>query len=58
MSEKTRRKKDGQEKNKEMQEGRKAVAERQEHLAPQQMPKDKSNHLIGDDEPPASSSGR
>ncbi|CAN5435103.1 MAG: hypothetical protein ACR2GW_10980 [Pyrinomonadaceae bacterium] len=52
MSEKTRRKKDGQEKNKEMQEGRKAVAERQEHLAPQQMPKDKSNHLIGDDEQP------
>ncbi len=52
MSEKTRRKKDGQEKNKEMQERRKAVAERKEHLEPQQMPKDKSNHLIGDDEPP------
>ena len=58
MSEKKRRKKDGQEKNKENQKMREAVAERQQHLDPQQLPKDKSNHLIGDDEPPASSSGR
>lgn len=52
MSEKKRQKKDGQEKNKENREMREAVAERQEQLDPQQMPKDKSNHLIGDDEPP------
>ncbi|MGH9944807.1 MAG: hypothetical protein ACRD9R_20860 [Pyrinomonadaceae bacterium] len=52
MSEKTRQKKDGQEKNKESQERREAVAERKEHLEPQIMPKDKSNHLIGDDETP------
>jgi hypothetical protein len=51
MSEKTRRKKDGERKDGEGAERREAVAERKAGQEPAQMPKDKSNHLIGDDEP-------
>lgn len=51
MSEKTRQKKDGERKDGQAKERRAAVAERKSEQKPAQLPKDKSNHLIGDDEP-------
>ncbi|MCA1632830.1 MAG: hypothetical protein LC785_02875 [Acidobacteria bacterium] len=51
MSDKDRQKKDGERKDGDAAEGRAAVAERKAGQEPAQMPKDKSNHLIGDDEP-------
>lgn len=50
MSEKKRQKKDGERKDGQGKEMRKAVEERKSHLEPTQLPKDTSNHLIGDDE--------
>jgi hypothetical protein len=51
MSEKKRQKKDGERKDGEGAARRAAVAERKAGQEPAQSPKDKSNHLIGDDEP-------
>lgn len=51
MSDNDRRKKDGERKDGDAREMHEAVAERQSGLEPAILPKDKSNHLIGDDEP-------
>ena len=51
MSDKDRQKKDGERKDGDNREMREAVAERAAGQEPAQLPKDKSNHLIGDDEP-------
>ncbi|MGI9104992.1 MAG: hypothetical protein ACR2G4_01940 [Pyrinomonadaceae bacterium] len=51
MSDKDRRKKDSERKDGDNQAMREAVAERKEGQEPAQLPKDKSNHLLGDDEP-------
>jgi hypothetical protein len=51
MSEKNRRKKDGQRKDGQGAAQQEAMAERKAGQEPAQPPKDKSNHLIGDDEP-------
>jgi hypothetical protein len=51
MSEKKRQKKDGERKDGDRTEMHEAVAERKEKLEPTQLPRDKSNHLIDDDEP-------
>jgi hypothetical protein len=51
MSDKDRRKKDGERKDGDNQAMREAVAERKEGQESAQLPRDKSNHLIGDDEP-------
>lgn len=50
MSDKDRKKKDGERTDKDNREMREAVAARQAGQEPAQLPKDKSNHLIGDDE--------
>jgi hypothetical protein len=52
MSEKKRQKKDGERKDGEARERREAVAARKTGQKSAQLPKDKSNHLIGDDETP------
>ena len=52
MSDKDRQKKDGERQDGEGAEAREAVAERKAGQESAQMPKDKSNHLIGDDESP------
>jgi hypothetical protein len=52
MSEKKRQKKDGERKDGEAHERREAVAARKAGQKSAQLPKDKSNHLIGDDETP------
>lgn len=52
MSDKDRQKKDGERKDGDGAQTREAVAERKAGQEPAQMPKDKSNHLVGDDEPP------
>ena len=51
MSDNDRQKKDGGRQDGKGAEAREAVAERKAGQEPAQMPKDKSNHLIGDDEP-------
>lgn len=51
MSDKDRQKKDGQRKDGDQRETHEAVAERKSGHEPTQLPKDQSNHLIGDDEP-------
>ena len=51
MSDKDRQKKDGGRKDGEARERQEAVAERKSGQKEAQLPKDKSNHLIGDDEP-------
>ena len=51
MSDQDRQKKDGERRDGDAAEAREAVAERKAGQEPAQMPKDKSNHLIGDDEP-------
>ncbi len=51
MSDNDRQKKDGERKDGDAREMHEAVAERKSHLEPAVLPKDKSNHLIGDDEP-------
>ena len=51
MSDNDRKKKDGERKEGDAREMHEAVAERKSHLESTQLPKDKSNHLIGDDEP-------
>ncbi len=51
MSDKDRRKKDGERKDGDNREMHEAVAERAAGQKSTQLPKDKSNHLIGDDEP-------
>ena len=53
MSEKKRQKTDGERKDGQSRGRRGAVAARKTAQKPAQLPKDKSNHLIGDDEPPA-----
>lgn len=50
MSNKDRQKKDGERTDKDNREMHEAVAARQAGQEPAQLPKDKSNHLIGDDE--------
>ncbi|MDT7602211.1 MAG: hypothetical protein QOF61_208 [Acidobacteriota bacterium] len=52
MSEKKRQKKDGARKDGQASARRNAVAERKTGQKGAQLPKDKSNHLIGDDETP------
>jgi hypothetical protein len=52
MSEKKRQKKDGEGQDGKTQERQGAVAERKSGQREAQLPKDKSNHLIGDDETP------
>ncbi len=51
MSEKKRQKKDGGRQDGKVSERREAVAVRKGGQKGAQLPKDKSNHLIGDDEP-------
>ena len=51
MSEKDRRKKDGERKEGDRREMHEAVAERKSEHESTQLPKDQSNHLIGDEEP-------
>ena len=51
MSEKKRQKKDGERKDGDRAEMHEAVAKRKAGQEPAQLPRDKSNHLIGDDEP-------
>ena len=51
MSEKKRRKKDGERKDGDRAEMHEAVAERKVGQEPTQLPRDKSNHLIGYEEP-------
>ena len=51
MADDDRRKKDGERKDGDAREMHEAVAERQSDQEPAVLPKDKSNHLIGDDEP-------
>jgi hypothetical protein len=51
MPDQDRRKKDGERQDGDSQEMHKAVAERAAGQKPAQLPRDKSNHLIGDDEP-------
>ncbi len=50
MSDKDREKKDGERKDGDRAEMHEAVAERAAGQKPAQLPRDKSNHLIGDDE--------
>jgi hypothetical protein len=50
MSEKKRQKKDGERQDGKSRERQGAVAERKSSQREAQLPKDKSNHLIGDDE--------
>lgn len=50
MSDNDRRKKDGERKDGDAREMHEAVAERRSDQEPAVLPKDKSNHLIGDDE--------
>ncbi len=50
MSDKDRKKKDGERKDGDRAEMHEAVAERKAGQEPAQLPRDKSNHLIGDDE--------
>jgi hypothetical protein len=52
MSEKKRQKKDGERQDVKAQERQTAVAGRKSGQREAQLPKDKSNHLIGDDETP------
>jgi hypothetical protein len=58
MSEKTRQKKDGERKDGQAAERRDAVAGRKSGQKDAQLPKDKSNHLIGDDAQPTRGDGR
>ena len=51
MSDKDRKKKDGGRKDGDNREMHEAVAERKSGQESTQLPKDQSNHLIGDDEP-------
>ena len=51
MSDKERQKKDGERKDGDAREMHEAVAERKSEHESTQLPKDQSNHLIGDDEP-------
>lgn len=51
MSDNDRKKKDGERTDGDAREMHEAVAERRSHQEPAVLPKDKSNHLIGDDEP-------
>jgi hypothetical protein len=51
MPDQDRRKKDGERQDGDSQEMHEAVAERAAGQKPAQLPRDKSNHLIGDDEP-------
>jgi hypothetical protein len=51
MSDNDRRKKDGERKDGDRREMHEAVAERKSEHESTQLPKDQSNHLIGDDEP-------
>ena len=51
MSDKDRQKKDGERQDGQARERQEAVAERKSGQQEAQLPKDKSNHLIGDDEP-------
>ncbi|MCA1616368.1 MAG: hypothetical protein LC800_20165 [Acidobacteria bacterium] len=51
MSDDDRRKKDGERKDGDARRMHEAVAERKSGQEPAVLPKDKSNHLIGDDEP-------
>ena len=51
MSDKDRQKKDGERKDGDAREMHEAVAERKSEHESTQLPKDQSNHLIGDDEP-------
>ena len=51
MSDNDRRKKDGERKDGDAREMHEAVAERKSGQEPAVLPRDKSNHLIGDDEP-------
>lgn len=51
MSEKKRQKKDGARQDGKTAGRQRAVAERKSGQREAQLPKDKSNHLIGDDEP-------
>ena len=50
MSDKDRQKKDGERKDGDRAEMHEAVAERKAGQESSQLPRDKSNHLIGDDE--------
>lgn len=52
MSEKKRQKKGGEGQEGKTQERQRAVAERKSGQREAQLPKDKSNHLVGDDETP------
>jgi hypothetical protein len=52
MSNDDREKKDGERKDGDRAEMHEAVAERAAGQKPAQLPRDKSNHLIGDDETP------
>jgi len=51
MPDQDRQKKDGERKDGDNREMHEAVAERAAGQESTQLPKDKSNHLIGDDEP-------
>ena len=51
MSDKDRKKKDGGRKDGDRREMHEAAAERKIEHESTQLPKDQSNHLIGDDEP-------
>ena len=51
MSDKDRQKKDGERQDGKTRDAQEAVAERKSGQRDAQLPKDKSNHLIGDDEP-------
>jgi hypothetical protein len=53
MSDNDRQKKDGERKDGDRTEMHEAVAERAAGQKPAELPRDKSNHLIGDDETPA-----
>jgi hypothetical protein len=53
MSDNDRKKKDGERTDGDAREMHEAVAERRSGQEPAVLPKDKSNHLIGDDEPAA-----
>ena len=52
MSDNDRQKKDGERKDGDRAEMHEAVAERSAGQKPAELPRDKSNHLIGDDETP------
>ena len=51
MSDKDRKKKDGERKDGDAREMHEAVAERKSEQESTQLPKDQSNHLVGDDAP-------